>query len=74
MNQPSPHSRSVNDFMVWAYNNNIAPSQPDYVLGASNYRVLGPRPSVIDTLMHSAFQVAMERYFKVSLPFHYATQ
>ncbi|KAK3325810.1 hypothetical protein B0H66DRAFT_549438 [Apodospora peruviana] len=64
MNQSTPNVRNVNDYRWWAYSANI-PSEPsDHVLCASNYRTLNPRPSMVDTFMHSTFQVMAERYFK----------
>ncbi|KAK0715828.1 hypothetical protein B0H67DRAFT_645522 [Lasiosphaeris hirsuta] len=67
MNQSAPTTRIVNDFRWWAFGN-IAPRPAENAFCANNYRLLGPRPSVIDSLMHSAFQVATDRYYKYFHP------
>jgi len=63
MNQASPTTRTVQDFRAWKYGN-IASDPSDPALCAKNYRVLGPRPSVIDNMMHSVFQATVEGYYQ----------
>ncbi|KAK3353006.1 hypothetical protein B0T25DRAFT_198972 [Lasiosphaeria hispida] len=67
MNQSAPTHRTVSDFRWWALGNTV-PYPSEHDLCANNYRLLGPRPSVIDSLMHSTFQVVTDRYYKYFPP------
>ncbi|KAK4166400.1 hypothetical protein QBC43DRAFT_313617 [Cladorrhinum sp. PSN259] len=56
MSQHSPHHEYVNDYFQWAYDDNVAPNHFDNALGVNNYRALGPRPSMIDAMIHGMFK------------------
>ncbi|KAK4232494.1 hypothetical protein QBC38DRAFT_2631 [Podospora fimiseda] len=63
MSQHSPHPEYVNDHYEWAYaDDNITPGPLDHVLGVSNYRALGPRPSMIDSFIHRMFKQLFHLY------------
>ncbi|KAK3344145.1 hypothetical protein B0T25DRAFT_556259 [Lasiosphaeria hispida] len=55
MNQHPPNVQHVNEYRLWA-SENASLDTSDYISDGDNYRSLGPRPSMVDSVLHSLFK------------------
>ncbi|KAK4232492.1 hypothetical protein QBC38DRAFT_462884 [Podospora fimiseda] len=65
MNQHSPHAQYIQDYEAWACSN-VTPNPFGPVLGVNNFRALGPRPSMIDALIHIMFKKVTFLYMRLA--------